>query len=56
MPVVLGAGLRLFENIDPGLSLAKIGVQEVGTRTSLLFHVTSHGGHEPENGGRSIAR
>jgi dihydrofolate reductase len=40
MPVLLGAGLRFFENIDPDpLLLEKIGVQEVGTRTSLGFRV-----------------
>ncbi len=38
MPVLLGAGLRLFENLDSALvSLGKIGVQEVGQRTSLRF-------------------
>jgi len=31
MPVLLGAGLRFFEDIDPeGLLLEKVGVQEVG--------------------------
>jgi dihydrofolate reductase len=40
MPILLGAGLRLFE--DTGLEhiqLDKIGVQEVGARTSLSFLV-----------------
>lgn len=40
MPVLLGVGLRLFD--DAGLArveLEKIGVQEVGARTSLRFHV-----------------
>jgi dihydrofolate reductase len=40
MPVLLGAGLRLFG--DAGLEriqLEKIGVQEVGARTSLRFRV-----------------
>jgi dihydrofolate reductase len=41
MPVLLGAGLRLLENIDPErLKLDKIGVQEVGARTSLRFRVS----------------
>lgn len=40
MPVVLGDGLRLLENLDPELvQLEKIGVQEVGPRTSLRFRV-----------------
>jgi dihydrofolate reductase len=42
MPVLLGAGLRLFE--DGALErvrLEKIGVQEVGARTSLAFRVIS---------------
>ena len=40
MPVLLGAGLRLFDG--PGLervSLAKIGVREVGAMTELRFRV-----------------
>lgn len=40
MPVLLGGGLRLFE--DAGLErvqLEKLGVQEVGARTSLSFRV-----------------
>ena len=40
MPVLLGAGLRFFE--DEGLEhvrLEKLGVQEVGARTSLRFRV-----------------
>jgi dihydrofolate reductase len=42
MPVLLGAGLRLFD--DGGLErvrLEKIGVQEVGARTTLSFRVSS---------------
>jgi dihydrofolate reductase len=40
MPVVLGGGLRLFENLDPErIRLEKIAVDEVGTRTSLRFRV-----------------
>jgi dihydrofolate reductase len=39
MPVLFGAGLRLFENIDPELKLENIGVEEVGARTSLRFRV-----------------
>jgi len=38
MPVLLGAGLRLFENTGlEGIRLKKVGVQEVGPRTSLRF-------------------
>jgi dihydrofolate reductase len=40
MPVLLGAGLRLFD--DPGLervSLTKIGVREVGAMTELRYRV-----------------
>jgi dihydrofolate reductase len=40
MPVLLGSGLRFLE--DPllaGVRLEKIGVQEVGARTSLSFRV-----------------
>jgi dihydrofolate reductase len=40
MPVLLGSGLRFLE--EPGLAgvrLEKIGVQEVGARTSLSFRV-----------------
>jgi dihydrofolate reductase len=40
MPVLLGAGLRLFEKrAFERLQLEKIGVQEVGARTSLSFRV-----------------
>jgi dihydrofolate reductase len=40
MPVLLGAGLRLFENIDPErVPLEKIDVQDLGARTSLGFRV-----------------
>ena len=40
MPVLLGAGLRLFEDIDPErVRLEKFAVQEVGARTSLRFRV-----------------
>jgi dihydrofolate reductase len=42
MPVLFGGGLRLLENLDPDrLRLEKIGVDEVGARTSLRFHVVS---------------
>ena len=40
MPVLLGAGLRLFD--DPGLehvTLTKMGVREVGAMTELRFRV-----------------
>jgi len=40
MPVVLGAGLRLFEDTHlQGIRLEKIEVQEIGPRTSLRFRV-----------------
>jgi dihydrofolate reductase len=40
MPVLLGAGLRLFEDTGSELvRLDKIGVQAVGARTSLSFRV-----------------
>lgn len=40
MPVVLGGGSRLLENVDPErLELEKTGVQEVGARTSPSFRV-----------------
>lgn len=40
MPIVLGSGLRLLENVDPEkLQLEKRDVQEVGARTSLRFRV-----------------
>jgi dihydrofolate reductase len=40
MPVLLGAGLRFFANTGlERVQLEKIGVQEVGERTSLSFRV-----------------
>jgi dihydrofolate reductase len=40
MPVLLGAGLRLFEDGElEHVRLEKLGVQEVGARTSLRFRV-----------------
>jgi dihydrofolate reductase len=38
MPMLLGDGLRLLENIEP-VELEKIRVQEVGARPSLRFRV-----------------
>jgi dihydrofolate reductase len=38
MPVLLGGGLRLFEGTGPH-ALEKLGVDEVGARTSLRFRV-----------------
>jgi dihydrofolate reductase len=38
MPVVFGAGLRLFEHLGP-VRLEQLRVQEVGARTSLAFRV-----------------
>lgn len=43
MPVLLGAGLRLFDGTGP-LALEKLGVDEVGVRTSLRFRVARAGG------------
>ncbi len=40
MPVLLGSGLRLFEDGGPeNVRLTKIGVQEHGARTSLTFRI-----------------
>jgi dihydrofolate reductase len=40
MPVLLGDGLRLLENLDPErLRLEKLDVREVGARTSLGFRI-----------------
>jgi dihydrofolate reductase len=40
MPVVLGRGLRLFENLASArLALEKTGAEEIGERTSLTFRV-----------------
>jgi dihydrofolate reductase len=42
MPVVLGDGLRLLENLDSErLRLEKLEVCEVGARTSLGFRVVT---------------
>jgi dihydrofolate reductase len=50
MPVLLGAGLRLFENGDLGrLALEKIDVQEVGERTNLSFRVKKEERNAREN-------
>jgi hypothetical protein len=42
VPVLLGGGLRLFEGVGP-LALEKLGVEEVGARTSLRSRVVSAG-------------
>lgn len=40
MPVLLGSGLRLLEDVRLArIQIEKIGVQEVGARTSLSFRV-----------------
>jgi dihydrofolate reductase len=39
MPVLLGGGLRLFEDGLEGAQLEKLDVQEVGQRTSLTFRI-----------------
>lgn len=42
MPVLLGEGLRLLENLDPErVRLEKIAVQEMGARIHLRFRVVS---------------
>jgi dihydrofolate reductase len=42
MPVLLGGGLRLLENLDPErLRLEKLEVREVGARTTLGFRVVA---------------
>ena len=43
MPVLLGAGRRLFEDGLEHVQLEKVGVQEVGSRTSLTFRVIKRG-------------
>jgi dihydrofolate reductase len=42
MPVLLGAGLRLFDGTPP-VALEKLGVDDVGPRTSLHFRVLRSG-------------
>ena len=42
MPVLLGAGLRLFDG-TPSVALEKLGVDDVGARTSLRFRVLRSG-------------
>ena len=39
MPVLLGGGLRLFKDGLEHVQLEKLGVQEVGPRTSLTFRI-----------------
>jgi dihydrofolate reductase len=40
VPVLLGGGLRFLENLDPDrVRLDTLGVETVGQRTSLRFHV-----------------
>src|SRR3954466_13177265 len=39
MPMLLGGGRRLFDGLAPGVRLEKIGVEDVGARTSLHFRV-----------------
>jgi riboflavin biosynthesis pyrimidine reductase len=42
MPVILGGGLRFLDDVDPEwVALEKLGVDNVGPRTSLRFHVTT---------------
>lgn len=42
MPVLLGSGLRLLEGSDlEHVRLAKLGVREIGERTSLTFRVVA---------------
>ena len=42
MPLLLGAGRRLFDGVGP-LTLEKLGVDEVGARTTLRFRVVGRG-------------
>jgi dihydrofolate reductase len=43
MPVLLGGGLRLLEDVDPeGVRLEKADVEDLGPRTSLSFRVVGH--------------
>jgi dihydrofolate reductase len=43
MPVLLGGGLRLLENVDPeDVQLEKRDVEDLGPRTSLTFRVVGH--------------
>jgi dihydrofolate reductase len=42
MPVLLGDGLRLFDGTGP-MTLEKLGVDDVGARTSLHFRVVPDG-------------
>ena len=48
MPVLLGKGLRLLENIDTDkLGLERISVEETAPfRTSILFRATKNGSKE----------
>jgi dihydrofolate reductase len=39
MPILFGGGQRLLENIDPEPRLEKLGVDEVGARTTLRFRI-----------------
>ena len=39
MPVLLGSGRRLFDNGLEDVQLERLGVQEVGPRTSLTFRI-----------------
>ena len=40
MPVLLGRGLRLFDDDTGAHQLAKLGVVEVGERVSLRYRVS----------------
>lgn len=49
MPVLLGTGLRLFDNLDTNtLTLEKVRVVEAGARTSLTFRITKSGDDREE--------
>lgn len=39
MPILLGEGLRLFDPGTGSLELEKLGIQEVGARTSMRFRL-----------------
>lgn len=51
MTVLLGGGLRLFQGEQSEVRLEKLGVQEVGARTSLTFRVVGSGQAPPGHHG-----
>jgi dihydrofolate reductase len=53
MPLLLGAGLRLFDSRDLRVRLEKVAVQEIGARTSLRFRVKNQPRRESDRRSRS---